>query len=193
MSPVAPVKSTADSFATASTPRLRVVRAGEAAPVAAATWQPALPLQWELPGGLPAEPPQVEAPRLSVVAGPPGHRPGELPHPVAWVTRLAPAIFEVLAGVRPVSQLARWTARDIWTTLARRHDAARRHPAGRLRQQHGRTVRGVRVQPVAPGIVEASAVVAHDDRCRAIALRLEVIGRECASGPRWLITACDIG
>jgi hypothetical protein len=173
-------------------PPLRVIHSLAPAQRAPRGWQQALPLDWEFPNGVPAEPP---APRHLRVVGtsPPINQPGQAPHPAPWVARLAPAIFEVIAGERPVTQLTRWVARDILATLARRHAAARRHPAGRERPAQRRVARAVRVHSVAPGIVEASAVVSTTQRSRAIALRLEAVGRESAGGPRWLITACEIG
>lgn len=172
-------------------PALRVIHSPSVLKAAPRGWQQALPLDWELPNGIPADPP---APRhLRVVGAPPLGQPGHAPHPGPWVARLAPAIFEVIAGERPVTQLTRWVTREILTTLARRHTAARRHPAGRARAPERRTARSVRIHAVAPGIIEASAVVSTSQRSRAIALRLETIGRDTASGPRWLVTACEIG
>lgn len=178
--------------ASASRPVLRVIASPTTPERSTRGWQQALPLDWELPGGVPAVP---TAPRhLRVVGSPPPlPAPGRIPHPGPWMARLAPAIFEVIAGERPVAQLTRWVARDILATLARRHAAARRHPAGRDRTTQRRTAHSVRIQSVAPGIVEASAVVSTPTRARAIAVRFEAVGRDTASGPRWLITACEIG
>lgn len=170
-------------------PALRVVYARPDAPDR--SWQPALPLEWRLPSDLPAVP--VPPRHLKVVGNHTPSPAGGLPHPGPWVARLAPAIFEVIAGERPVAQLTRWTSRDILATLARRHAAARRHPAGRDRAPLRRTTRTVRLHSVRADIVEVSAVVATSERCRAIALRLEIVGRESASGLRWLVTACEIG
>lgn len=171
-------------------PLLRVIHSPATPPRRG--WQQALPLEWVLPEGPAAEPP---APRhLRVVGDPSTPSPGSaIAHPGAWVARLAPAILEVIAGDRPVAQLTRWTTRDILATLARRHAAARRHPAGRDRAPARRSTRSVRVHAVAAGIVEACAVVDTGERVRALALRLEIIGREAVSGPRWLVTACEIG
>ena len=179
-------------------PRLRVVYARPpATDERPRTWQPALPLQWELPGGLPAEPPPARHLRLiataPALASPPLPGPA---HPGPWIARLAPAILEVIAGERPAAQLTRWTTREILATLARRGAAAQRHPAGRGRRPQCRRIRAVRLHAVAPGIVEAAAVVSGADRCRALALRLEVVGVDAergGTGSRWLVTACEIG
>lgn len=185
----------------APAPRLRVVYARPAAvEPTVRTWQPALPLQWELPGGIAVEPPAP--PRLRLVATAPqpeaegkAGTPGPA-HPGPWIARLAPAILEVIAGERPASQLSRWTTREILATLARRGAAAQRHPAGRGLRPQCRRIRALRLHRVGPGIVEAAAVVSGADRCRALALRLEIVGGSSAaggSGGRWLVTACEIG
>lgn len=151
-----------------------------------------LPLEWQLPGGLPAAPPPARHLRLVTPAPEPlpPDRAGaadRLPAPAPWVARLAPAILEVAAGERPPGQLTRWVTRDIRETLARRGAAALRHPAGKGRAPQCRRVRSVRVTSPAPGIVEASAVVIGAERARAVALRLEAVRG------RWLATAVELG
>ena len=147
-----------------------------------------LPLEWQVPSGLPATPPPAR--HLRLVSPPPEPMPvegGRLPAPAPWVARLAPAILEVAAGERPAGQLTRWVTRDIRETLARRGAAALRHPAGKARAPQCRRVRSVRVTTPAPGIVEASAVVIGGERARAVALRLEAVRG------RWLATAVELG
>jgi hypothetical protein len=147
-----------------------------------------LPLEWQVPSGLPATPPPVR--HLRLVAPPPSplrdDGPG-LPSPAPWVARLAPAILEVAAGERPPGQLTRWVTREIRETLARRGAAALRHPAGKARAPQCRRVRSVRVTSPAPGVIEASAVVIGAVRARAVAVRLEAVRG------RWLATAVEIG
>ena len=152
-----------------------------------------LPLEWEVPGGLPATPPPARHLRLVTPLEPEdpdaegSAGASTLPAPAPWVARLAPAIIEVAAGERPAGQLTRWVTRDIRETLARRGAAALRHPAGKDRPPQCRRVRSVRVTSPAPGIVEASAVVIGSVRARAVALRLEVVRG------RWLATAVELG
>ncbi|MGA1501100.1 MAG: Rv3235 family protein [Candidatus Nanopelagicales bacterium] len=156
-----------------------------------------LPLEWQVPGGLPATPPPARHLRLVTPLEPDDHdadgsagasaRPGGLPAPAPWVARLAPAIIEGAAGERPAGQLTRWVTRDIRETLARRGAAALRHPAGKDRPPQCRRVRSVRVTSPAPGIIEASAVVIGSVRARAVALRLEAVRG------RWLATAVELG
>src|SRR4051812_21363550 len=88
------------------------------------------------------------------------------------------ASMEVLAGIRPIHQLAR--------RLDPRCLASLQHRAALIRRELTRTgnpalarlhrnslVRSVRVCEVADGIYEASAVVVDDVRARAVAVRLE--------------------
>jgi hypothetical protein len=145
-----------------------------------------LPLEWQLPSGLPATPPPARHLRLVAPLPQPPEIDG-LPAPAPWVARLAPAIIEVAAGERPAGQLTRWVTRDIRETLARRGAAALRHPAGKDRAPICRRVRSVRVTSPAPSVIEASAVVIGAVRARAVALRLEAVRG------RWLATAVELG
>ena len=100
--------------------------------------------------------------------------------------------MEVLAGIRPVHQLAR--------RLDPRCLAALQHRASLIRRELARTsspslarlhknsvVRSVRVCEVAPGTYEACAVVVDDVRARAVAVRLE------RSKEVWRVTELVIG
>ena len=173
-----------------SPPALILLRGGRTGLAA----QMALPLEWELPTGVPAEPP--EPPRLRLVAPHPESTP---PHPGPWVARLAPALIEVLAGERPAAQLARWVTRDLRRDLTLRHEAARRHPAGQGRVAPHRRTSAVRLCPVADGVVEAAAVVVGGPRARAVALRLESMADPGGAPPdspgpvRWVVTRYVVG
>ncbi|MFC0455168.1 Rv3235 family protein [Arthrobacter liuii] len=112
-------------------------------------------------------------------AGPPSLRPVDEAAEVRAITRgTVQASMEVLAGIRPIHQLAR--------RLDPRCLAALQHRAALIRRELTRTgnpalarlhrnsmVRSVRVCEVADGIYEASAVVVDDVRARAVAVRLE--------------------
>ncbi|MFC9771868.1 Rv3235 family protein [Pseudarthrobacter sp. NPDC127529] len=102
------------------------------------------------------------------------------------------AAMEVLAGIRPVHQLAR--------RLDPRCLAALQHRAALIRREITRTgnptvgrlhrnsiVRSVRICEVAEGTYEASAVVVDDVRARAVAIRLE------RSKQVWRVTELVIG
>ena len=88
------------------------------------------------------------------------------------------ASMEVLAGIRPVHQLARRLDPRCLASLQHRAALIRReltrtgNPA-LARLHRNSTVRSVRVCEVADGIYEASAVVIDDVRARAVAVRLE--------------------
>lgn len=88
------------------------------------------------------------------------------------------ASMEVLAGVRPIHQLARRLDPRCLASLQHRAALIRReltrtgNPA-LARLHRNSTVRSVRVCEVAEGIYEASAVVVDDVRARAVAVRLE--------------------
>ena len=95
------------------------------------------------------------------------------------------AIFEVALGERPATQLRKHIAADQLTTLAIRGTAYARHPAARSAtgMTRLRKIRAVRCCLVAPGTIEASAVVVGAARSHAVALRME-------SRPgAWLVTA----
>ena len=111
----------------------------------------------------------------------------------AWAARLAQAVVECLAGRRPVSQLVRWTAPDVYRDLDRRVRLVRgsttspptlRSPAAdRLRPQ----VRSVHVCRPSATAAEVSVHVRHGARSRAVALRME------RRGERWICTVLQFG
>jgi hypothetical protein len=112
-----------------------------------------------------------------------------LPAPTPWAGRLVQAVIEVVSGVRPVSQLVRWTTAPVYEALCSR--VARPVPAAGSGRDHvtrlAEVVRSVRVSEPLDGVAEVSAVVQQGPRCRAIALRLEGIDG------RWQCTALQIG
>jgi Family of unknown function (DUF6459) len=102
------------------------------------------------------------------------------------------AAMEVLAGIRPVHQLARrldprcLAVLQHRAALIRREQARSTSPAlGRLHKNS--VVRSVRVCAVAAGVYEASAVVVDDVRARAVAVRLE------QGNQVWRVTELVIG
>jgi hypothetical protein len=106
--------------------------------------------------------------------------------------RITGAAVEVLAGQRPVQQLAPWMSRDLLSRLQLRANLGRSDlapPRSRATQAHrASTVTSARASLVAPGVYEASAVVSDRLRSRAVALRLEHL-----SGSGWRVTALEIG
>jgi len=87
-------------------------------------------------------------------------------------------------GSRPAAQLTRWLAPDIHERVARRGTLARQR---RQPRRHASAVRRMLACSPADGVVEISAVVAHDGRVRALALRLSGVDG------RWLVTALEVG
>jgi hypothetical protein len=117
------------------------------------------------------------------MAQPPGAKPPLQPvneaAEVRAITRgTIQASMEVLAGIRPVHQLARRLDPRCLASLQHRAALIRReltrtgNPA-LARLHRNSVVRSVRVCEVADGIYEASAVVVDDVRARAVAVRLE--------------------
>lgn len=100
------------------------------------------------------------------------------------VRRLATASVEVITGVRPAAQLARWLAPGVLDALRVRSTLGR-HAA--LRASRAPACRAVRVSRLDPHVVEATAVVDDGRRVRAVALRLET------HRGAWRATALEIG
>jgi Family of unknown function (DUF6459) len=113
-----------------------------------------------------------------------------LPEPTPWGGRLVQGILEVLSGVRPISQLVRWTTADVYDSILTRAQH-RSQIMSELRQvgpqRFAEVVRSVHVSEPTDGIAEVCAIVQQGPRCRAIALRLEGIDG------RWQCTALQIG
>jgi hypothetical protein len=148
--------------------------------------------------GFPASrqvPPQPPAgTSLSAQTGTPALlRPVDELSEVRAVTRgTVQAAMEVLAGTRPVHQLARRLDPQCLAALQHRASLIRReitrtgNPA-LARLHRNSIVRSVRVCEVADGIFEASAVVVDDVRARAVAVRVER-GKQV-----WRVTELVIG
>ena len=110
-----------------------------------------------------------------------------LPDARFWAGRLTQAILEVEAGVRPVSQLRRWTSDAVYAQLRSRSNRRRvlaLRETGR-RRTPGLTVRSVRVCEPDDGIAEVCAVVHDGRRPRALAMRLE------GTDGRWRCTVIE--
>ena len=148
----------------------------------------------------------------SALAPEPAPRPARHLHAVPTpaqteeVRKLAAAItraaMEVLAGTRPVAQLAPWLRRDLIELVQLRADLGRAAGAGAGAGTSGRSggnppkaalvhraavVTSAHASLVEPGVYEAAVVVSDAARCRAVALRLESVGLS------WQVTALEIG
>lgn len=107
-----------------------------------------------------------------------------LPDPNGWARAITVAVLESLAGRRPPAQFARAMTVEVYDVIARRHAVALRR-GGTATQRS--MVRRVAICEPADGVAEASIVVHHDGRVRALALRMSGVDG------RWLITAFEMG
>jgi hypothetical protein len=153
--------------------------------------QGTLALAFVLPSGLPAMP--ELPPDLELIAsdtgapdefGPRPTRRAALPAPRTWAGRVVQAIVEVLAGMRPATQLVRWTTEEVYEQISSRVLPARGcdvegPPRGVVRSLH--------VSEPADGVAEVCALVRRGARSTAVALRLE------GMDGRWQCTAIELG
>jgi len=107
-----------------------------------------------------------------------------------WARRYAQAAVEIVGGDRPVTQLLRWSSRDVYEDLQRRAQLvarAGRHQPGQGRFQPVRPrVLGVRPCFINRDVVEVSTHVRYGERSRALAARFERTDDE-----RWRCTALE--
>lgn len=107
----------------------------------------------------------------------------------AWVGRFGQAAVEIVGGDRPVTQLLRWTTKDVYDELERRAALVGRaghHQPGQGRVQPVRPkVVSVHSFFVAQHVVETSIHVKYGARSRALAARFEV------RRGRWICTALE--
>lgn len=106
----------------------------------------------------------------------------ELPASRPFAHALVQRLLEVMAGLRPVSQLQRDTTFELFTELESALPG-RRRPAGPRPTR--RDVRSVHVQEHEEGVAEVCATVRRGDRVTALALRLEGVDGG------WRCTALD--
>ena len=130
-------------------------------------------------------------------AAPPA-RPGAVVTPIdrrlrhsieEWTHRFVQAAVEIVGGDRPIAQLLRWTAPDVYADLHRRALLVARaggHQPGLSRVQTVRPrVQSVHACFISDAVVECGVHVRHGARSRAVAARFERIGQ------RWVCTALD--
>ena len=95
------------------------------------------------------------------------------------------AASEVLAGLRPVDHLVRWTSPSLFEAPARRAGLAARI-LGRQTSPRRPRIRSVRTELTMSGACEATVLLEEGNRVRAAAARLELM-RE-----RWILTGLEI-
>lgn len=120
------------------------------------------------------------------------HAPGDEVREICAITgATVQAAIEVLAGTRPIHQLARRLDQRCLTVLQHRAALTRRVAARAPRKvgllHRNASVRSVHACQVTHDIYETSAVVVDELRIRAVAVRLE------RSKNVWRVTALEIG
>lgn len=141
--------------------------------------------------------PRQSPPRPAARRRPPT-RPGAVVVPIdqrlrhaieEWTHRFVQAAVEIVGGDRPVSQLVRWTTRDVYADLHRRALLVARaggHQPGLARVQPVRPrVQSVHACFITDTVVECGVHVRHGERSRAVAARFERFDQ------RWICTALD--
>ena len=107
-----------------------------------------------------------------------------------WARRYAQAAVEIVGGDRPVTQLLRWSSREVYEDLQRRAllvARAGQHQPGQGRFQPVRPrVLGVHPCFVTQDVVEVSTHVRYGERSRALAARFER-----TPDRRWRCTALE--
>ena len=114
--------------------------------------------------------------------------PDPLPDPRPLAENLARCVVEILAGSRDLDQISRWLSSDVHAHLMKRVVLS-----ARARRVHGEAPsrpsfsmgRAVLSEP-RPGVVEAVVIVHGRARSRAVAIRLEQLGR------RWRASAVHV-
>ncbi|NBU32821.1 MAG: hypothetical protein EBS36_06630 [Actinobacteria bacterium] len=138
-----------------------------------------LPLEWTPTSGANALAYAPPVPHL-IALDESGHRHtsrAELPSAHQWSIRLVHGLVEVINGVRPASQLTRWLTLEVMAQVKNRIYA---NDMRRL------TVRSVHVSEPDDGVAEVCAVFGTQNRCYALALRLEGLdGRWRATQLTW--------
>jgi hypothetical protein len=175
-----------------ATPALRLLRAPVAdppyddeIPMAVPVIDGSLALAFPPSGGQPVSLRLVPPAAVDDDMGPQPTSRADLPDPRPWTHRLAQAMVEILAGVRPAAQLARYATLDVLAHLE--------HSSGRLAHRvNGAAplrpvVASVHVSEPADGVAEVCAVVDTGPRRRALALRLEGLDG------RWRCTELQFG
>ena len=135
--------------------------------------------------------PVPAAPARTAAVSTPAGAPGDEVREICAITgATVQAAIEVLAGTRPIHQLARRLDQRCLTVLQHRAALTRRVAARAPRKMgllhRNASVRSVHACQVTADIYEASAVVVDELRVRAVAVRLE------RSKNVWRVTALEI-
>lgn len=112
----------------------------------------------------------------------------ELDNPDPLLRMLAPAVVEVIAGVRNISQLAAVLSEDVYQRLRDRAILVAQNHAreGKALKAPMLRVGALQRQDPKDGVVESVVLVQSPSRTRAVTIRLEGINR------RWRATAVSV-
>ena len=112
----------------------------------------------------------------------------EFPDPVGQLKFLAPAVMEILEGVRAVSQVGGLVTEDIYQRLKERSAAQARERFGAANRKPWPNIKVTRIhlEYTTPTVVQAIVLLSNEKRTRAAAIRLE--GRN----HRWVATAISV-
>lgn len=111
-----------------------------------------------------------------------------LPDATEQLRFLAPAVVEVLAGVRTVEQLSPMLSETIYLKLRDRaaRAARSRSESNAVVQRPNFVVKNLHQESNRPGVIQSVVLISSNIRTRAVAIRLESRNR------RWLATAVSI-
>lgn len=108
----------------------------------------------------------------------------DLPEPRGWAAQTALLVVQVVAGLRPPTQLARFASPSVYESLLRRRAGL----AHRARQPVRPTrVRAVVLSQPRDGIVDAAVVIFDGVRAQPVALRMSGLDG------RWIVTELMVG
>ena len=111
-----------------------------------------------------------------------------LPDATEQLKFIAPAVVEVLAGVRTVEQLSPMLSENIYLKLRDRaaRAAKNRSEKGERVERPNFVVQNLHQESNRPGVIQSVVLLSSTLRTRAVAIRLESRNR------RWLATAVSI-
>jgi hypothetical protein len=111
-----------------------------------------------------------------------------LPDATEQLKFIAPAVVEILAGVRTVEQLSPMLSENIYLKLRDRaaRAAKSRADSGSRVERPNLVVRNLHQESNKPGVIQSVVLLSSSIRTRAVAIRLESRNR------RWLATAVSI-
>lgn len=110
----------------------------------------------------------------------------DLPDPTSICCSVVRAAVEVLRGERPVAQLQRWLAPDVFDAIGRRAQLAQDAPE-RVVAARPVAIRRARLLRLGDTAAEATIILEDMDRVRAAAVRLE------ARRGVWRVVVLEIG